>query len=398
MQLHWDLIKNSTDLLNLIKNLKQETLIAFDTEFVREKTFKPQLALIQIATAKEAWLIDALAFTPKEMQPLLEILTDKNILKVLHSSYGDQECLFFSFGITATPTLDTYEAGALLGYGESISLRDLLRHQLGVSIEKHLSRTDWLRRPVSEEMKQYAMSDVQYMVEVGKKILRELEKRERKEWALELSADYEDPKLYQVNPEETAYRLAKSGRISPRGFHILKDLIQWRDRRALEINIPRKRVAQDDALISIANAAPKNLEALEKFRGLNPGEVRKHGKEILKILHPPKDAGEKNLPPRLEFRKPNPTQARIIDFLGTYLKVLCQKFQVASRLILTVPDLQKIVVDNLQDPEQWVQAKICTRRACDLVGKDLREVLQGKRALAIRNEKLEELKMEGFSP
>lgn len=394
MHLNLDLIQTPNALKNLTSLLKKEEVIAIDTEFIRERTFFPNLALIQIATAQEAWLVDVLAFSNRDIQPLLEILQDPNILKLLHSSFGDQECFFSAYGITAKPTFDTFEAASLVGYGESVSLTDLLKKALNVKIPKSLARTDWLRRPMSDEMKMYAMADVEYLVPLYEKLEKGLEAKQRKDWAYGLSAKFEDPKLYQINPGEIAQRIARSGRVSTSKYPYLVELVAWREKRATQLNIPRKRIADDSTLIHISNARPKTLVQLKSFRGLNPGEVKRHGEEILAVLQKEPYPLDPKIPPPPNIRKPTAEQARVIDFLSTYLKALCKDLKIASRLILTSKGIGKIVVENLLNPEQWVKTGICSAEGCKLVGKDFVAVLQGKRALAIQNGKLEVLELD----
>ncbi len=383
MTLHFDLIRKPDELKAVSEKLRSEKTIAFDTEFIRENTFLPQLALIQTATRNEAWLIDVLALKPDEMQPFLDVLTDPAILKIVHSAHGDEECLFHSYGITAAPILDTFESASLIGLGESISLRDLIRMELHLNVGKSHARTDWLRRPISDELKKYALSDVQYLVEIGERLLQRLEKAGRKEWALELSSYYENPQIYADNSPEIAEKLAKSGRISARSFAILRDLVAWRERRARALNIPRRRVADDETLFHIANARPTTLDQLGKFRGINSGEIQRQGKNLLDIIKTHVDKSNEDLPQAPRPSIPNGQQARVIDLLGTYLRLLSEQYEIAARHLLTSQELRKIVLEKLHDPKQWVEEGLCSRRVADLIGPELAAMLEGKRALSI---------------
>jgi ribonuclease D len=394
MQVHDQLIANPASLRELCEKLSRETIIAFDTEFVRENTFSPQLALMQIATEREAWLIDNLAFGPDEIRPFLSVLTDSRILKVLHSAYGDQECLYETYQMTATPTLDTFEAASLLGYGESVSLRDLARSLLGIKMTKGHTRTDWLKRPIGPEMRAYALADVQYLVAIGQNILQELDGLGRRQWALDLSAPFENPKLYQSSSEQIASRLALSGRVSKRSYVILKDLIAWREGRARRLNLPRRRVADDGTLMDIANARPRTLHDLEKFRGLNKGEAQRQGAEILGIIERALKKPEESLPELPRMLRPNSGQVRVIDLVATYLRFLSEDLKVAPRHLLTTDKIRRIIVENLLDPDDWVEAGICPRQVADLVGKEISAMMQGRRAIAVQNGAMKILKIE----
>lgn len=390
MNLHLDIIQSTSELERLCGLLIEQTAmdpyLAVDTEFIRERTYYPELALIQIATGSDAWLVDPLPFAPEQMAPLLKVINDPQVLKFLHSAQGDQECFFFAYEQTIINTLDTFEAASLTGLGESVSLRDLVYRITGTQIPKYLTRTNWLKRPMGKEMRRYAMSDVEHLVRVGKELKNRLEELKRLDWARELSKVYENPKQYLPSPETMARRIGKSGRVHSKNYGVFLNLVQWREERAQRLNLPRRRIADDDTLVNLANARPKTIESIKKFRGIQKAEVERRGKELLRIFQ---GNGQVATPPKMpRFSKPNPQQARVIDFLGTFLKTICQENKIASRLVLTVKELQRIVVDNLYEPEQWVEAGLCSSAAAQLVGKPIQSVLAGHKGLGIQSGKL----------
>ncbi len=388
MKLHLDLIRDDTSLKQVAEKIQNCSFLAFDTEFIREKTFHPELALIQLATEEEAWLLDAPALGRHAMAPLLSLLEDPKILKVMHSAFGDQECLWSAYRITAKPVLDTFEAAALCGYGESVSLGDLVNRVLKVKLPKMHSRTHWLRRPLSEEMRSYALSDVQYLIPLTMKLREELSDLGRWEWALELSEATSNPLLYEPNIQSLATRLAQGGRFNPETFGVLCALVEWRENRARLINIPRKRIADDGTLISLAQARPHTLEKLSQFRGLNPGELQRQGENLLKIMENPVVLSHLPTFSAPKIFRPSSAQSRAIDYLSTFLKAICQEKRIASRLIMTVKDLTEIVVDQLQDSQEWISRKLCSPRACALVEEELSAALQGRKGLALQKGKL----------
>jgi ribonuclease D len=281
-----------------------------------------------------------------------------------------------------------------LGYGESVSLRDLARSLLGIKMTKGHTRTDWLKRPIGPEMRAYALADVQYLVAIGQNILQELDSLGRRQWALDLSAPFENPRLYQSSSEQIASRLALSGRVSKRSYVILKDLIAWREGRARRLNLPRRRVADDGTLMDIANARPRTLHDLEKFRGLNKGEAQRQGAEILGIIERALKKPEESLPELPRMLRPNSGQVRVIDLVATYLRFLSEDLKVAPRHLLTTDKIRRIIVENLLDPDDWVEAGICPRQVADLVGKEISAMMQGRRAIAVQNGAMKILKIE----
>src|SRR5690348_844456 len=133
MARHPELLSTADEIADLAAKLQSQSIIAFDTEFIRETTFFPIVEIIQVATETDSWLVDAQAFkrhlNSKDsqaydpgLQPLLDIFANPNILKIVHAAQGDQECLHTGFGVVATPSLDTAVAASLCGYGDAVGL------------------------------------------------------------------------------------------------------------------------------------------------------------------------------------------------------------------------------------------------------------------------------------
>ncbi|MCB1214426.1 MAG: HRDC domain-containing protein [Deltaproteobacteria bacterium] len=382
------MITNTQALTKLCLELAQEPVLAFDTEFVREHTYLPELALIQVATDKQAYLIDPTCFDIKDMAPLLDLLQNQKVLKVLHAAYGDQECLQKIYGITASPILDTLEAASLMGLGESISLEDLLRKTIKVKLSKNLSRTRWLNRPLSPEMESYALDDVKHLVRLSQYLESELKKLDRWDWALELSAAFSNPKLYEEPLESMAQKLAKSRHLKSHHYACLKRLLKWREERALSLNQPRKRLADDATLISLARSQPKTLKQLANFRGLHLREVKKQGQELLNLLQSQEEDKKTALPLLSKGKHLGAQEKSVVSFLATLIKCLCQELRLANRLVMTNKELEILLAEELYTQAEWIQRGLIHPQAASLVGETLEEALAGKKLLGIQNKKL----------
>lgn len=396
MEQHMNPIEEAEELKRICADLKKETMLAVDTEFIRETTYSPKLALIQIATESQSWLIDNCALSVQDMQPLLQIFQDRNILKIFHYSQADQECLYHHYQITASPSFDTFEAASLLGYGESPSLQKLTKEVLGIALPKHHTRSNWLHRPLADDLKKYALADVENLVKIAKHLLDQLEKKQRQDWAIALSQQWEDPSRYQTSTKLILNRLLKAGKISQRSYPIVKALVKWREGRARELDKLRKSVMDDDTIISIANARPQNLEQLKTFRGIHSNEIKKHGEEILQLIsNPPPSEDLTNDPKRFRAQNPTHNQANIIALLSTYLRHLCSELGIATRLTLTNQSIEKIVLENLLNPRQWFEQGLCSQEAASLVSKEILAMLNGRRALTIQGGKMVTITMKG---
>jgi ribonuclease D len=402
---HLELLSTPEQIAEMAKTLKSHSIIAFDTEFIRESTFFPIVEIIQVATDSESWLVDAQAFKKNHrdrggqaydpgLQPLLDIFNDPKILKILHAAQGDQECLYSAFGVVATPTLDTAIAASLCGHGDGIGLGRLVKLVLDVTLQKGHARTNWSVRPLPKQLMEYAHSDVVYLVELGQKLLAHLEELGRKTWAFELSAKWENKALYQTDVEGLTQKLARGGRLDRKTLIALRSLVQWREDRVRQLNLPRRWVADDHVLIDLAQVRPKDLEHLSTFRGLNKGEFKNSGEAILKALSEGID--EEGLIVNKPAKPPVPSQeeSQVLELLVCFINILADQHKIASKHLMATAKLLPLLRRQVTTLDELIQSEIMSDESAQLIGTELVEMLNGKRSLGIRNNRIQILKME----
>ncbi len=363
--------------------LAESDLIAFDTEFLREKTFYPQLGLLQFADREQVWLVDPLALSNEEMAPIIDVLTNPGITKVLHAAEQDQECLHHEYGIVASPILDTSIAAALTGRGDQIGLGPLLQKTLKVDLPKGHSRTNWLKRPLQAAMIEYAAADVEFLVELGERMLEALDRRGRRDWALSLAAEMADPAKYQSNGDAVASKLAQNSRLKPREYEVLKRLASWREERVRRTDIPRRWLAEDQVLVQLSRAQPRKAEELANFRGLG-NRVRDYGpQQILKAIEEALDAPEDGLetPPRK--LEPTSRESSALTALKCFLNFLAQENEVPLRYLLDNDTQLLLLRSSFETPEDLRESGLLNEGALRLFGDDLLGLLNGKRGLKI---------------
>jgi len=399
MKVHPQLLSTAEEIRTLAQTLRSEKIIAFDTEFIRETTFFPIVEIIQVATDKESWLVDAQAFKKnfrpgsrggfdQALKPLLEVFEDKSILKILHAAQGDQECLYTSFGCLATPTLDTAVAASLCGLGDGIGLGKLLKTVLDVTIKKGHARTNWSVRPLPAQLIEYAHADVEHLVKLGTVMLEELDKLQRRDWALEVSAKWEDPALYETDPEVTTQKLARGGRLDQRGYAALVELVKWREERVRTLNLPRRWVADDAVLMDLAHVRPKDMAHLAAFRGLNKGELKNSGDAILAALKRASENQEVKLPRMPKPEIPTVAESQVLDLLRCYVGMLADEHKIAAKHLMTAQQLLPLLRKKFNEPQELVEAGILNGEAARLIGKDLIAMVQGKLALTIQGNRI----------
>jgi ribonuclease D len=394
------LLSQPEQIEELARALACHEMISFDTEFIRESTFYPVVELIQVATESQSWLVDAQAFrgTPEKkagLEPLLAIFRDPKILKIIHAAQGDQECLYTAFGAVASPSLDTAVAASLCGYGDGIGLGNLLKSLLGVNLKKGHARTNWSVRPLPEQLLEYAHADVTHLVAAGKKLLAELDTLGRRSWAIELSARFEDPALYEADPDVLAARLAKSGKLDAKGFSVLKELMRWREGRVRQLNLPRRWVADDQVLMDLAQVRPKDASHLAAFRGLGKGEVKHSSQHILDAIQRGlTGAAATAAPERQRVDVPSDEEKRLVDLLQCYIGLLADEHQIAVKHVATSSQLLPLWRARAMNLDQWVSEGLISEGAARLVGEEIKSFLDGKRALSVGQKRVQVVRVE----
>lgn len=387
------LLSTPDQIQQVADQLTNESIIAFDTEFIREKTFYPALEIIQFATLDEVWLIDCQPFRNQssfeDISPILDVLQNPDILKVVHSAHGDQEALFTNLGVVAKPTLDTSIAAGLCGYGENVGLANLLKSVMNVTIKKGHARTDWSARPLPIQLAKYAREDVRTLVRLGKTLLDQLEEMGRKQWALDESARWEDPSLYEPNPDSIIQKLSRNQRINESNYPIMAELVRWREARIRELNIPRRWLASDDLLINLSCVRPTDIDHLKTFRGLSKRELSKYGEQILEAIERGEQSTEELHISSKRSSPAKPEEAKAIELLRCFIGVLALKHNIALTFLINSNHYLPLLRRHPQTVDELIERELLSPNAAKLVGQDIIDFLHGRRSLAIENSSIE---------
>lgn len=377
------LVQDVESLFECVSKLQGQPRIAVDTEFIREKTFYPQIALIQVATLNDVWLIDPLAFSKEELGPLLEVFWDPSVVKVMHAAHGDQEVLYWSYGRIAQPVLDTAIGAALLGMGDNIGLAKLVESIVGVQLGKGLARVKWLERPLSPDLLRYAHQDVAHLVEVAGILVERLKARDRYHWALECSEV--DKSVFDFTTAELAERLSKNGHWDRVSFTSLMGLIDWREERAKKSDIPRAWVADNDTLSALAKARPRTTKDLHAFRGLKAKDVERSGERILAIvreaekspIHEPQ-RGERH-------RRSGNIDDHAVDLVKAFLALMSASHEISLRFLMTPSKIPALLDCGQETCEEWERRGLLGPHARRVMGADLESFIHGSKGLALES-------------
>ena len=270
-------IATQNELLDLVDVLMAEPRYAFDTEFHRERTYYPKLALAQFAWPGGTALVDPLAVDVTALRPLLESDTQC----VLHAAQQDLDVLTHSCGAVPKRLFDTQLAAGFIGYGTP-SLASLLQGELKVTVPKGDRLTDWLRRPLTDDQKSYAASDVAHLLELQDRITAQLERTGRVSWAEAACEELRVKPGSGTDPDGAWLRLKDVRVLKPKARGVARSVAAWRERRAMSVDSPVRQILPDLAILGIAQKQPQSVEELAHARGIDERHWRGNlGREII---------------------------------------------------------------------------------------------------------------------
>ncbi len=376
------LITNNTDLDAFCNRLTGTQYITIDTEFLREKTYWPQLCLIQIANDDEVAVIDTLA-PGIDLSPVFLILKDTSIMKVFHAARQDMEIFYNLMHELPKPIFDTQIAAMVDGFGDSVGYEQLVAKLVKVTVDKSSRFTDWSLRPLSTKQIDYAVSDVTHLRVAYKKLAKNLEAKNRTSWIMEEMKVLTRNETYNGNPDN-AFRRIKSRAKSTRFLAILRELAAWREREAQQRDVPRNRILRDETLVEIAHHTPSNVAELARTRGLSDKVAQGHfGKELIKAV-----VRGQTIPndkcPKLKNKPEMPSRiGPVTDMLKVLLKLKCESHDVAPKLVTSSADIELLAAfgEDADIPclKGW---------RWELFGEDALKIRTGEYGLAVRGKQL----------
>ena len=341
-------IDTAAELEDLCTQLKSANIIALDTEFIRERTYRSRLCLIQIAFDDTVACIDPL--TLDNIQCLMEVLYDTRILKVLHAARQDLEIFFDMRSELPQPIFDTQIAATLLGFSDQTGYATLVKSLLNIELDKSHTRTDWSQRPLDPQQLRYAADDVRYLLQLYPLVTQKLQETGRQDWLSDDFSALTDPQLYINHPEKAWQRVSGHGRLKPAQLAILQKLAAWREQQAQQQNKPRKWLLSDDVLISLARMAPGHLEQLKKIRGIPDAALAKHGESLIELIQQAKQIPEAEWPIVKQYARPQVEQEILADTLMAYLRLLSSENNISPATLATRKEIDKLAAGERELP------------------------------------------------
>jgi len=371
----FDWITQQGEFEELVDELCQTKAYALDTEFHRERTYLPHLALVQLATPDRIALVDAIEVDVRALSRVLET----EAVCVMHAGSQDLEILELECGLVPQRMFDTQIAALFCGYRTS-SLGKLIEGFLGIQLDKSSQLSDWTRRPLPADDLRYAASDVAHLLELRDALLSRLAEQNRVDWAEEEIERLRSKDRSAPEPETLWWKLRGKTKLNGRARGVAQELAAWREGLAREKNRPIRTVLSDMALLSLAQRPARNVQQLSGIRNFDIRRF-KYSDELLAAIERgiqlPKD--EVRMPPK----KPEnlPSVDGVIALCLAWLAQRAGREGLDVTVLGTRDDVTNLV---LQQPSRLSKGWRDT-----LVGQQLRAIIDGTVALRVNGTELE---------
>lgn len=372
-------IASQADFEAFLDRAESSSVLAIDTEFLREKTYYPKLCLIQLATEDEQVIVDPFAIDDlAAMKPILE---NEKVVKLFHAGHQDIEILLYEVGCIPNPIFDTQVAAALLGQTQQIGYASLVHSLCGVKLKKTDSFTDWSARPLSDSQLSYALDDVLYLPQMYQVITDKLRDKGRLSWLDDEFEEMRSPELYMPDERERFRRLKHVGQLSRRQMAAAREMAAWREIEARKRNVPRRWVLTDEQIVEACRREPRTIDDLFMVRGIRERLTTRDARAVIALVRAALDSAPDTWPQIQTSGKSEPNVDVQVDMLTAIVRMRARELDIAMPTLASNADLTAIARGhrkNIDLLKGW-------RR--ELVGNELLSFLDGEIALTIEDHK-----------
>ncbi|MBQ9000377.1 MAG: ribonuclease D [Eggerthellaceae bacterium] len=372
-------IASQADLEAFVERARTSSILAIDTEFLREKTYYPKLCLLQMATDDEVVIIDP--FEVDDLAALRLVLEDDDVVKVFHAGHQDIEILIYDGGCVPRPICDTQVAAALLGQTQQVGYAALVHSVCGVKLKKTDSFTDWSARPLSESQLEYAADDVVYLPKMYAAMTEQLEEKGRLHW---LDVEFEEmmkPESYIPDEQDRWRRLKHIGQLSCRQMAAAREMAAWREIEARKRNVPRRWVLTDEQIVESCRREPRSIDDLFMVRGIRERLTTRDARAVIELVRSALDSAPDTWPQLPSTGRNEPNVDIEVEMLLAIVRMRARENNIALPTLASSADLTAIARGHRDDIDLlkgWRK---------ELVGDELVEFLEGRTALRIEDGK-----------
>lgn len=354
-------------------------IVGFDTEFVSESRYRPELCLLQVAVDGVYAIIDTLEIG--DLSPFWNFLVEGDHVTIAHAAREEFLFCYRACGKSPKKLFDIQLAAGMIGYEFPISYGNLVSRSLGQRIDKGETRTDWRKRPLSDRQIAYALSDVIHLKEIYQKLSENLIQLNRVEW-LDDEMQVWQESMRNSHDQPQWRRVSGISNLNRRALAIVKELWIARDQFAANRNRAPKRILPDDLIVELAkrgSADPNRLKAIRGFENrVNKGMLDPIAKAVDRANKLP----DKDLPRRLPRGK-TMNMGLLGQFLSTALNVVCRNESIAPSIVGTSNDVRTMAAWKLGLIELKEKPALASGWRSEMIGQLIEQVLDGKVAIRV---------------
>ncbi len=380
------LIADQSEFVQLCDHLRQAGLVAFDTEFVSEHTYRPELGLLQFATQERCVAVDP--YQIDDLSPWWEIMADEPTKVIIH---GGQAEIRFCLSLSDRRPRNLHDiqlAEGFRGVGYPLSYKAIVSRVLKKRVHGGETRTDWRKRPLSDRQLEYALEDVKHLIPIWTKQCHSLKKHGRMEWVdSELEQMIDD--LEAEATRDLWIKLPGVHRLNHRELAVVRELVNWREAEAARRDRPARQILRDDLLIELAHRQPKTVNDLMRTRDMTRPSYKRSANDFLACIKRGMDIPDEECPPVVssgESSKHRYDDQALAQLLGMALTNRCAELGVAKQLAGTTADLKDFIRWHLAG-STGPKPKITTGWRAEVCGNMLTDLLEGRVSVRVGNPK-----------
>lgn len=359
----------------LYQEIRAAGIFGLDTEFVSEHTYRPQLALVQVATPDRIAILDPLALP--HIGGIWQLAADPSIEIVMHAGEQESRFCWLETGSLPLNTFDVQLAAGFLGHRFPLAYHSLVRAVLNRRAEQGQTRSDWMRRPLSDRQLAYAAADVDHLLPLRDRLRAGLAQRDRLPWLAQETAR-RDAQLLDELTQQRWWRVSGAQKLGRRELAGVREIFAWREDLARSRDLPRRRVLRDDLIIAAVQASPQDEEDLRRVRGLQNLPHRDRP-DLLHALHRARELPAQDLPQRRSSSGDAPSQGRMLALtLEALLESICIEREVAPSLVGGAADLRRLIDWHLRGRDPDALPGLLSGWRADVCGALLEDALAGR--------------------
>lgn len=373
-------IDNQEGLAALAKEAMTSRYVAIDTEFLREKTYYPNLCLVQLCTEGGTYVVDP--FAVDDLGVLAPVFENEAAVKLFHAGTQDIEILYREVGAMPRPIFDVQVVAALLGQSYQAGLASLLSSFLGVNIKKSDSFTDWTRRPLAASQLSYAAEDVIYLPRLYEVMTSRLEELGRLHWLDDEFADMTNPENYEVDPYARYRRLKRGNQLSRKQMAAAREVAAWREVQAQRRDIPRKWVLSDEQVVEACKREATSIDELFMVRGVKQGMSTRDAREVAQLMKKAFASDESTWPKPDAPSQCEPNVDFPLDLMQALMRARSKETGIAMQTFGSHGDMALLARGHV---EESALMKGWRRK---IIGNDLVRLLEGRIRLGLNENEL----------